>query len=623
MRFGRYTFHIVAAILVLAELQTACAQPSGGPYGPVGTTYEIPPGARTVYYVAPDGGDDASGRTPEKPTTIEAAIEKAGSGDAVILRGGTYRTGDLAFNQRIILQPYRDERPVLKGTRVATDWERLRGNLWRTKWSTLFPLSPQPWWRPQNNVRSTPVYMFNNDMVFIDGELLETRGYPAELDEHSYCVDYEEGYIYIGANPNDRVVEITAYDNALTRTVNDVNGKRSDRLGPIIRGIVFTQYAYRAIEIEGYDPEGLSPEAEHGKDVVGTVLEDCTISYCSRVAAYLRGDKMVIRRNLISDTATEGLFILASSDVLLEKNIITRNNEEGIQGYYATAVKIFNQCYRVTCRDNLVIDNKDSSGIWYDVGNVDSVVVDNWVENTDNGFFMEISKGAVCAGNVFVNCGTGTKVLNSSGAKICQNTYINSRAAFDRDLRGDGNDHFGWHPSTGPGVEEREGHAFGNNLIVAYGNFNSPLFHAGQHRGLTERLKESMFDYANHNVYVRGRAGSPSDRPSSYPLGRDYIQDAATALVEWAPLPDEEENSRSFATLEEFQSLVHGFEQDSRLFSPYDGPLFKSRIRGDYTVVPSAVSQVKGAQLPPSVASLLPDEYQSAVLVGAFQAAVE
>ena len=113
---------------------------------------------------------------------------------------------------------------------------------------------------------------------------------------------------------------------------------------------------------------------------MGTTLENCTISFCSRVAGYFRGDRLTIRHCRVSDTSTEGVYVIGSNDVLLEKNIFMRNNIENITGYYPAAVKIFNQCYRVTCRDNLVIDLPNSNGIWYDVGNVDGVFVDNWIE---------------------------------------------------------------------------------------------------------------------------------------------------------------------------------------------------------------------------------------------------
>src|SRR5512142_2764084 len=105
------------ALLLFAALPGS-AQPSGGPYGPIDQRYEVPK-APHVYYVAPDGKADAAGTALDQPTTLEAAIDRVVTGDAVILRGGVYRTGGLVLNQGITMQPYGDERPVLKGTLVA------------------------------------------------------------------------------------------------------------------------------------------------------------------------------------------------------------------------------------------------------------------------------------------------------------------------------------------------------------------------------------------------------------------------------------------------------------------------------------------------------------------------
>jgi hypothetical protein len=102
----------VFLITVFAAAPLA-AQPSGGPYGPIQRTYEVP-AASHVYYVAPDGRSDAPGTLPQ-PTTLESAIAQVVTGDAVILRGGIYRTGGLVLNQGITLQPYRDERPRSQG----------------------------------------------------------------------------------------------------------------------------------------------------------------------------------------------------------------------------------------------------------------------------------------------------------------------------------------------------------------------------------------------------------------------------------------------------------------------------------------------------------------------------
>src|SRR5690606_16142128 len=202
-----------------------------------------------------------------------------------------------------------------------------------------------------------------------------------------------------------------------------------------VRGIVFTQYAFRAIEIEGRDPEGVSTEAEHGKDVIGSVFEHCSFTHCSRVGGYFRGDKLVIRHCLVSDTSTEGIFILSAADALIEKNIFRRNNIERITGYYPAAVKIFNQTHRVMCRDNLVYDQANSNGIWYDVGNRDGIFINNWIADCEDGFFFEISDGAICAGNVFVNCNKGVRSLNSANVHVYLNTFVNATASFERTPR--------------------------------------------------------------------------------------------------------------------------------------------------------------------------------------------
>jgi hypothetical protein len=107
--------------LLLASLLAAAAlaQPSGGPYGPIDQRYEIPKAAH-VYFVAPDGKADAAGTALDQPTTIETAMDRVATGDAIVLRGGIYRTGGLVLNQGISMQPYLEERPVLQGTEVAT-----------------------------------------------------------------------------------------------------------------------------------------------------------------------------------------------------------------------------------------------------------------------------------------------------------------------------------------------------------------------------------------------------------------------------------------------------------------------------------------------------------------------
>jgi hypothetical protein len=610
MRF-RNAFVILGLV---AGLLPVSSQPSGGPYGPIRQGYALPTGAGRIYYVAVDGLAGQSGESLSKPTTLESAIERVRTGDAIVMRGGTYRTGGLQLNQGITIQPYADEEPVLKGTQIASRWENLGTGLWTTKWSRLFPEKPAGWWRRDREGKKTPLWRFNNDMVFVDGRFLQSVGWEGEVDQNSYYIDYERGLVYIGVDPADRLVEITAHDVALLRTTGECHGRKSDRKGYVIRGVTFTQYAYRALEVEGTEPEGISEESKHGKEVIGTTLENCAISYCSRVAGYFRGDHLTIRHCRVSDTSTEGVYVIASNDVLLEGNIFTRNNIENITGYYPAAVKIFNQSYRVTCRDNLVTGLPNSNGIWYDVGNVDGVFINNWIENvgrndhaiatnqlwpSDNGFFFEISKGALCAGNVFVNCDHGLLVLNSSNVQITQNTFVNSMACIGRNARTAAGDHFGWHPSTGPDRDKRDGHMFANNVLVGTEDFARPLLFVWQPASLCVQLPNSQLNQLDNNVYVRGAEKTQSP------------------LILWGPAQNAECQA-AFTSLEELRKVYPESSINSHDYSDYDGPLFKSMDLRNYQIVPAFPGWNAGKQLPPEISRLLHQNRRVGPYVGAY-----
>ncbi len=592
----------IALIIFLFSINVSFvfAQPSGGPYGPIAQSYEIPKTTGKIFYVSPVGKKDQSGNNLENPTSIEAAIVQAGTGDVIVLRGGTYRTGNLVFNQGITIQPYLNEQPILKGTYIASLWKNLGNGLWITKWERLFPTKPADWWQRNREGKKTPLHRFNNDMVFVNGKFLQSAGWEGEVTEDTYYIDYESGSVYIGIDPTNKLVEITAFDCALLRTIEDCNGKTSDRKGPIIRGITFTQYAYRAIEIEGIEPEGISPEANHGKDVVGTELENCTISFCSRVAGYFRGDKLKMRHCKISDTSTEGVYVIGSSDVLLEKNIFTRNNIENITGYYPAAVKIFNQSHRVTCNDNLVIDHPNSNGIWYDVGNVDGVFINNRIENvgnnkndynktqlwpSDNGFFFEISKGAICAGNVFVNCDHGLMVLNSSDVQIYQNTFVNSMACIGRNARVALGDHFGWHASTGPDIDKRDGNIFQNNLLTADAGFSRPLMFVWQPEAICSQVTNSQLKKFDYNVFVRNI-------------------ESTEPVILWSPAKTN--NCQiPISSLDELTKVYPEFLNHSKYLTNYDQQLFKSIDLGDYQLLKSFPVAFEVEKLPSEVGKLL------------------
>jgi hypothetical protein len=591
----------LANVLMVSGLLLANAQPSGGPYGPMSQKYELPSVAGKIYYVAPDGKAESTGDQISQPTTIESAIEKVKTGDAIILRGGIYRAGDLELNQGITIQPYADEQPIFKGTQEAKDWKMINRGLWKIAWTRFFPSKPDDWWTRDLYGKQTPLHIFNNDMVFVDGKILKSSGWEGEVDENSFYIDYNNGFVYIGTDPANHLVEITAHNYGLHRLIKDINGKTNDHKGIVLKGITFTQYAYCAFEIDGYEPQGLADPSTFGKDVVGSDIENCTFSYCGRVGTYLRGDNTILRHCNVNNTTTEGVYLLSSSDCLLEKNMFSRNNIEDIKGYYPAAVKIFNQTRRVTCQDNLIYDLPISNGIWYDVGNVDGRFLNNWVMNvgdnsgpgshnrmwpSNNGFFFEISKGAVCAGNLFVNCDHGIMVLNSCNVQVYQNTFVNSAACFGRDKRSAQGDHFGWHPSTGPDVDQRFGHVFVNNLLTGDVNFKRPLMIVWQDPDLCQKLDKSPLKQYDYNVFVKD------------------INSGFETLVYWSPSSGND-CQQSVESLDVLQKVFDGASTNSKVYESCNLPLFKSREIQNFQLNPAFPGANNATVLPSEIQKLL------------------
>jgi parallel beta-helix repeat protein len=238
------------------------------------------------------------------------------------------------------------------------------------------------------------------------------------------------------------------------------------------------------------------------------------------------------------------------------------------------------------------------------VGNVDGVFINNWIEGvgtgkeifrknqlwpSQNGFFFEISKGVICAGNVFVNNDHGIMILNSSDAHIYNNTLVNSMACIARTARSAVGDHFDWHPATGPDVNERVGHVFRNNLMTGNAEFDKPLFFVWQPANLCDRVNDSQLKEVDYNVFVRSMT-NPTNQ-----------------LIYWSPA----ENSDCQAIYDspgDLHKTYSVFSVNSRFFDRYNGPLFKSHELKNYQLLKNFPATDMMAPLPANIKKLSDSE---------------
>ncbi len=94
-----------------------------------------------IYYVSVKGNDQAAGTKDAPFRTINRAASVAVAGDTVRVFGGTYRewvdpkNGGNSEHQRIVYEAVEGEHPIIKGSEIVTDWERVKGTVWKKELS--------------------------------------------------------------------------------------------------------------------------------------------------------------------------------------------------------------------------------------------------------------------------------------------------------------------------------------------------------------------------------------------------------------------------------------------------------------------------------------------------------
>jgi hypothetical protein len=161
---------------------------------------------------------------------------------------------------------------------------------------------------------------------------------------------------------------------------------------------------------------------------------------------------------------------------------------------------------------------------------------------------------------------SGILVLNAADVRAYHNTFVDSPASFRRDQRSASGDLFGWHPATGPGVDEREGHVFVNNLFVAGEGSRGPLLRFEQPQPLCAKLPKPQATEVNGNVYVRpaSSGGSP--------------------LLTWSPAQTAT-CVTPVESVDAFRTLTPGFETTGRQLEATPRAIFRSPELGHYQLL--------------------------------------
>jgi hypothetical protein len=172
-------------------------------------------------------------------------------------------------------------------------------------------------------------------------------------------------------------------------------------------------------------------------------------------------------------------------------------------------------------------------------------------------------------------------------------------ACFGRDGRNEIGDRFKWHPTTGPDVDERDGHVFVNNLLAAGDDFSRPLLFVWQPAFLCEQLNKPQLKQLDYNVYVRG----------------DTLNESP--LILWSPAANEI-CQLALSSPEALHNLYPVFSGSSKCFDAYNGPLFKCYELGNYQLMKAFPGSGTAAALPPEISVLLGRKKKDGLFTGAY-----
>ncbi len=521
------------------------------------TAYAVPTGA---LFVDVAGHDSNSGTLAMPFRTLTYAVDAAPVGATIVLRQGTYREEVPHIWKRLTIQPYPHEEVWLKGSIVIDDWVA-RGRVWfHDNWNYRFDRESHE----TGAIDPVRPYAGYPDMVFVDGLPLRQVGTVADVVPGTFLVDYDSKRIYIGNNPQGRLVEASAYKRGLRVSANET----------VIRGLGFMHYA--SGRFEG------ALQFDASKNVT---VENNTFAWSASKGLTMHGgDGAVVRGNTFLNNGQMGYGSWRYDNVIVERNRFAGNNQEGFKlhgsvtepaGAKLTVGKNW------IIRDNLFENNK-ATGLWLDISNHNTNIVRNRVmNNLSYGIYYEISGSAIIGSNLVVGNTSGIRVSNSSDVKIYNNTIAGNTENIwiqdDSRVNDDPDD-------LKLGITHVTANIELRNNVLSNGDFSqSPFVFVRDYNSEPLKSADEMISICNTNAYYRQDSNVPSE------------------LISWWRGSRES----TFRNLDEFHRAT-GHERNSILIEDIrENPFFSSAQAENYRLKPNSVAVGAGTALPPDVAKAI------------------
>ena len=379
---------------------------------PVGTTSYAIPG--NSLFVAGDGSNTASGTRNSPLRTIRAAVARAGSGQTIVIRAGSYHERvKIPKTKRITLQAFPREEVWLDGSIPVTGFEPEGRAFVAGGWTVEFDASPtytrggpdgtRPGWEFINPGRPMAAHP---DQVWIDGVAQQQVGSPGDLAPGSFFVDDEGDRLLLGSDPAGREVRASALARAISVQSS----------GSAIKGIGVRRYA---------------PSVPH----MGAVtlessrisVKDVVIEHSSTTGLAVSGTNALLKGLTLTSNGMLGGSATYADGLSAVNLKVTDNNTEGFNHSPVAGGFKIGRSRTVSVQDSIFREN-NGTGLWFDESVLDlSASGNELIGNRGHGMSIEISARAVVANNVIArNEGHGVKINNTSDVEVWNNTFVST-----------------------------------------------------------------------------------------------------------------------------------------------------------------------------------------------------
>lgn len=369
----------------------------------------IPVGAVIVDGSARAGG---TGSASAPFSTIQSAVDRAGTGAVIVVRSGTYNESvTVPAGKRVTIQSAPGAQVWLDGARPVTGW-RSAGTTWVVDgWTAQFDSSPTftrgapdgttsgwQWISAGHPMAAHP------DQIWIDGAALAQVGTRDQVRPGTFFVDTAADRLYIGSSPEGHQVRASSETKALS-----IRGAGTVIRDIGIRGYATSVWMMGTVTIEAPD----------------VTLQGVTVADNATTGVFVGAARATLRDVTLARNGLLGIGANLADDLRLENVLALENNAEHFnQAPVSGGVKIA-KSRGVRVVDSAFLRN-DGPGIWTDQSVFDLTIArSDLIGNLGHGAFIELTQKVDIVDDLIVgNGGNALKINNTGDVQIWNNTIV-------------------------------------------------------------------------------------------------------------------------------------------------------------------------------------------------------